>query len=345
MIKQVKHVFPLVVLMAGLAPNIGLGGLVGEPAPPLVVNEWIKGQPVEIKPGTNIYVVEIWNTPSLTCRAAITNLNDLQRRFKNNGVVVVGISDEPAEKIREFVQHDGTNIEYGIAADNRRQTSMSYMKPVGQRGIPYAFVVGTNGNLLWHGSPQRGLGEILDLITSGRYDAKRAEEMDLDWHQMGQYLALARQGNDRVGAAGRALLAARTNDVALLCDLAFQIATFPKLATRDFALAGEALDQAEKLAPTNAVPVGITRGILLFESGKQDEGLARATQALASAQSPMEKTNIQAIMLTMEKRRNAEEKKGDQGLTKTNAPLGKEPISPNAMIYPDSSNALINPNP
>jgi alkyl hydroperoxide reductase subunit AhpC len=282
---------------------------------------------VEVKPGTNIYVVEIWNASSLACRAAITNLNDLQRSFKKNGVVVVGISDEPAEKIKEFVQHDGANIEYAIAADNRRHTSLSYMKPVDQRGIPFAFVVATNGDLLWHGAPERGLGEVLDLITSGQYDENHAAKVDIAWHQMGQYLALARQGSDRIELAGQALLAARTNDVAGLCDLAFQIATFPQLAKRDFALAGEAMDQAEKLAPTNTEPVGITRAILLFESGKRDEGLARATQALASARSPLEKTNIQAIINTMEKRKNTEEKKGGQGLIKTNAPLGKEPIS------------------
>src|ERR1035437_3156845 len=88
---MMKYVFPLVVLMACLAPNIGLGGLIGEPAPPLNVNEWIKGKPVDVKAGTNIFVVEIWETESSTSRASITNLNDLQRRFKTNGVVVVGI--------------------------------------------------------------------------------------------------------------------------------------------------------------------------------------------------------------------------------------------------------------
>ena len=299
---MIKCVFPIVILMAGLAPNIGLGGLIGEPAPPLNVSEWIKGQPVEVKPGTNIYVVEIWNTTGAACRASITNLNDLQKRFKTNGVVVVGISDEPADKIREFVQHDGTNIEYAIAADNQRHTSLTYMKPVGQRGIPYAFVVGTNGDLLWHGIPQRALGEVLNTITTGRYDEQQARKMDLAWLQMEQYVTLARQGSDRAKLAGRTLLAARTNDVPLLCELAYVIATVPWLATRDFALAGEALDQAEKLAPTNSASVGITRAIVLFESGKRDEGLARATQALTSAQSPMDKTNIQACIRTMEAR-------------------------------------------
>jgi peroxiredoxin len=331
-----KYAFPIVVLMAGLAPNIGWGGLIGEPAPPLVVKEWIKGQPVEIKPGTNIYVVDIWNTSNLASLDAITNLNDIQERFKTNGVVVVGISDEPAEKITEFVQQNGTKIDYAIAADDRRQTAVSYMKPAGQRGIPYAFVVGTNGNLLWHGHPQHGMDKVLDQIIAGRYDVERAKKMDLAWHQMDQYLNSARRGDPRTQLAGRVLLAARTNDVTLLCDLAFQIATVPRLAKRDFVLAGEALDQAEKLASTNSSRVMITRAIMLFESGKQDEGLARATQALASAQSPMEKNNVQSLIRTMEKRKNAEEKKGDQGPIKTNAPL--EGVS-------TSSNALINPNP
>ncbi len=342
---MMKNVFPLVVLMAGLAPNIGLGGLIGEPAPPLVVKAWIKGQPVEVKPGTNIFVVEIWNTPSLACRAAITNLNDLQKRFKTNGVVVVGISDEPAEKINEFVQHDGTNIEYAIAADDQRHTALSYMKPAGRRGIPCAFVVGTNGNLLWHGNSLRGLDGVLDQIIAGRYDLERAKKTDLARHQMEQYLEVARRGDARIQSAGQVLLAARTNDVVQLCDLAYIIATAPRLAKRDFVLAGEALDQAEKLATTNKARVMITRAVLLFESGKQDEGLARATQALALAQSPVEKTKIQSLIRTMEKRKNAEGKKGNREPVKTNAPLEQGPTSSNAVIHPDSSNALINPNP
>ncbi len=321
--------------MAGIAPNIGLGGMIGEPAPPLNVNEWIKGGPVEVKPGTNIYVVEIWNTSGLGCRDCITNLNNLQKRFKTNGVVVVGISDEPAEKIMEFVQDYGTNIEYVIAADNKRRTTLSYMKPVGRREIPYAFVVGTNGNLLWHGTPFRILDEVLDQIVVGRYDLERHKAMELAWHQMDQYLKLARQGDERTQSAGQVLLAARTNDVTLLCDLAFQIATFPRLEKRDFILAGEAMDQAEKLATTNTARVMITRAVVLFESGKQYEGLTLATQALASAQSPIDKTNIQTFIRTMEKRKNTAEKKGGQVPVKTNAPLDKESTSSNALIKPN----------
>ena len=298
---MIKYALPLLVLMAVLAPGTGLGGLIGEPAPPLVVKEWIKGQPVAVKAGTNIYVVEIWNPSSLASRASITNLNGLQKRFKTNGVVIVGISDEPVEAIKEFVQHDGTNIEYALAADDERQTSLSYMTPVKQRGIPYAFVVGTNGNVVWHGHPLRGLNKALELIVAGRYDAEWARKTEIAAHQMEQYLGLAQRGDFRAKSAGKVLLVNRTNDVELLCDMAYVIATAPRLANRDFALAGEALDQAEKLKSTNKSSVMIIRAVWLFESGKRDAGLTLATQSLTSAQSPLVKTNIQILLRTMER--------------------------------------------
>jgi alkyl hydroperoxide reductase subunit AhpC len=300
---MMKHVFPLVVLLAGFVPRAGLGGLIGTPAPPLVVQEWINGKPVEIKAGTNIFVVEIWHASSPAKLAIITNLNDIQKRFKTNGVVVVGISDEPVEKIKANIQHDGTNImniEFAIAADNRRKTSLEYMKSIGQAAIPRAFVVGTNGNLLWHGPPLRGLDEALGLITTGQYDAERAGKIEVAAHQMEQYLNLVRRGDARARAAGNALLANRTNDVELLRDMAYRIVTAPKV-NHDFAVAGRALDQAEKLATTtNMAPVMITRAVWLFESGKRDQGLTLATQAIASAQSPMDKTNALLCLHTME---------------------------------------------
>ena len=96
-----KYAVLLLVVLAGLAPLSGRGGQIGEPAAPLLVTEWIKGQPVEVKPGTNIIVLEIFTTSSLASRASITNLNALQKRFKGQGVVVVGVSDEPVNLIKD----------------------------------------------------------------------------------------------------------------------------------------------------------------------------------------------------------------------------------------------------
>ena len=98
------------------------------------------------------------------------------------------------------------------------------------------------------------------------------------------------------------MLAARTNDAALLCDLAFQIMTTPKLLRRDIVLATAALDQAEKLSTTNATRVTETRAILLFETGKKEEALALARKTLAAAQGEKEKAKAELLIRTMEAR-------------------------------------------
>jgi hypothetical protein len=298
-----KHKWLLAVLSACLAPATGLAGRVGDPAEPLRVKEWIKGGPVDVKAGTNIFVVEVFGTASLASRASITNLNAIQKRFQDQGVVVVGVSDEPAERIKKFVQREGAKIEYAIAADDERHTTQAYMVPVRQRGIPCAFIVGKDGKLLWHGHPLAGgLAEALGQIVAGSYDLEQARKADIARVQMAQYLAMATRGDVRTGQAGQTLLAARTNDPPLLCDLAFQIVTAPKLIRRDLAVATAALDQAEKLGSTNATHVATTRAILLFETGKKDEALVLARKALAAAQGAKEKTNAELFLRTMEAR-------------------------------------------
>ena len=263
----------LSLLVAGLIPHGVLGEMIGDPAPPVVVAEWIKGGPVTVGPGTNIFVVEIWTTTSMGSRACITNLNHLQERFKTNGVVVIGISDEPVEKIKEFVQNGpGTNIAYAVAADDRKRTVLSFMAPLKVRGVPFAFVVGTNGNVDWYGPPGGGLNLAMKMILAGQYDVDYAKKQELGGRQMEQYVGLASRGDFRAKSAGQLLLANRTNDVELLCDLAYQICTDPQISRRDFALAGQALDQAEELEVTNKARVMIIRAVWLFASGKQDAG-------------------------------------------------------------------------
>jgi hypothetical protein len=313
----------LAVLAVCLTPRMVLGGLIGEPAPALNVHEWVMGGPVEIKPGTNIFVLEILETKFPASRESITNLNEIQRRFNTNGVVVVGVSDESVGVIKEYVQRHGTNIEFALAADNGRHTALAYMNPINRHGLPYDFIIGTNGDLLWHGVPQMEmLEDALTNILTGKYNEAAAAKMDLALHQMEQYLALARQGSDRTKMAGQRLLDTRTNDVPLLLDMADKICTVPRLAVRDFNLADEALKQAENLAPTNPPEIKMVRAVWLFESGQREAGLELAKRAVASTQVPEEKTRWQMMVKRMEERMVA--KQADQDNGATNAPSAPE---------------------
>jgi hypothetical protein len=321
----------LLLLLAALAPRPGSAAVVGEAAPPLVVSNWIKGGPVVIQPGTNIFVVEIWRSTSAACRACITNLNRLHERFKTNGVVLIGVSDEPVDHLKDFVLHGpGASVEYAVAADDHRKTTLGYMNLVNLHAVPFAFVVGTNGNVLWYGSPMGGLDAALHLIVAGNYDSDRFEKIQTAGRQMQQYLTLARRGDRRTTDAGELMLANRTNDPSLLCEMAYQICTDPHLAKRDFALAAKALDQAEKLpvSATNPAPVMIMRAVWLFASGKPDAGLTLATQALGQAQSPVAKSDIKRFIGTMQAQLAMAKTKTSQTTANTNHPSATTPPSP-----------------
>ena len=139
---------------------------------------------------------------------------------------------------------------------------------------------------------------------------------------MEQYLALARQYDPRTAKTGRLMLTLRTNDAPALCDLAFQIATAPFIEKRDVALATAALDRAAQLATTNATDIAVNRAILLFQTGKKEEGLARARQALATAQSEADKSEANTCIRAMEVRL-AMDKASQTNNPSTNGPAAK----------------------
>lgn len=323
-----KYGILLALLTAGLSPASASIATLGDPAPPLVVTNWIKGPPLDVTAGTNIYVVELWATWNHDHGAVIAKLNEMQKNFKEKGVRVVGISEEPADKLKAYVARQQPPIEYAIAADDQRKTSLSYMLAYGQRELPHAFVIGQGGKMLWHGHPLFGLDQVVADILAGRYRLDLAIKIDVLREQVEQYRALTRKGDPRARQIGRKLLAARTNSAPLLCEFALLVATDDRCPSRDFALAAEALDRAEKLAPTNTLRLNMTRAILLFESGQPEGGIALAKQTLASTTNSLERASAEPYLRTMEKRLEA--LKAPMKETKPAPPANAEKPKPSA---------------
>jgi hypothetical protein len=291
-----------VLLLAALGPLAGLAEELGDPAPPLVVKEWIKGSPVEIKPGTNIFVVVIWGTKGSDTRAAITNLNEIQKKYKDQGVIVIGICDESAQRIRNFVEQPDVHIDFAIGADTARRTTIAYMTGFKLRAIPRAFIVGKDARFLWHGSPLRGLNEVLGELVSGKYDFELAKKADAFRVQIEFYRNMVRRGDPGARAAGQSLIAAWTNDVRHLCDFAYVIIADTRNPGRDLKLAGQALDLAEKLAPTNTLRLLSTRAAFLVETGRPEQAIGMVKDAIAAAKDPKEKAALEPYLKGLEAR-------------------------------------------
>jgi thiol-disulfide isomerase/thioredoxin len=138
----------------------------GDAAAPLKIKEWIKGGPVNSQDGKDVYVVEFWATWCGPCRVSIPHLTELQKRFKDKGVVIVGISDEDPAKVKPFVEKMAEKMNYVVACDDDHQTFAPYMDAYGHDGIPTAFVINKNGKVVWDGHPMAGLDRAIEAALA-----------------------------------------------------------------------------------------------------------------------------------------------------------------------------------
>ena len=95
--------------------------ILNEKAPELVVEEWISQ-----KPDTKgkFVLIDFWATWCGPCRKAIGELNELQKQFKDD-LVVIGISDETADKVKGMAS---PVIEYYNGIDTNNFPSQRYLR-------------------------------------------------------------------------------------------------------------------------------------------------------------------------------------------------------------------------
>src|SRR5262245_14585780 len=155
---------------------------VGDKAPGLSVENWIKGNKVNGFDSGKVYVVEFWATWCPPCRESIPHLTQIQKEFKDKNVTVIGVASsergtggDVLVKLKKFVQERGDEMSYTVAYDSDRSMSKSWMEPAGQNGIPCAFIVGKDGKVAWIGHPMNGLDKAVRSALAAK-DTKKDDK-------------------------------------------------------------------------------------------------------------------------------------------------------------------------
>jgi thiol-disulfide isomerase/thioredoxin len=150
---------------------------VGDQAPPLVVEKWLKGVPIPRFARGKFYVVEFWSTWCGTCRKSMPDLSRLQQAYQDKGVTIIGIdvwekgyTSQTLTNVESFVKKQGDRMDYVVAYDGKaRAMDAAYMKAAGRSGIPCTFLVDGNGKIAWIGYPW-SLDVPLDETVAGTWD-------------------------------------------------------------------------------------------------------------------------------------------------------------------------------
>lgn len=186
----------LLLLLGGSALTPLNAAQLGDAAAPLEIAEWIKGDAVDLAEakGKKVIVVEFWATWCGPCKVSIPHLTEMQKKYANRGVVIIGVSDEEASKVKPFVNEQGDKMNYTVAIDRDRKTSAAYMEKYGQGGIPHAFVIDKEGRVAWHGHPMSGLERVLDQLASNTFDLGLERKRQSAAQQLQEYFELAMKG-------------------------------------------------------------------------------------------------------------------------------------------------------
>ena len=152
---------------------------IGDVAPAIGLNSWVKGTPVNEYAKGRVYVVEFWAMGVAACGKSGPLLGELQTVFKDKGLTVVGVSVMErggVEEVERYVKGVGERLTQAIGYDATGDAARRFMQPTGQNAIPVVFVIDRDGRLAWIGHPLDGLDRVVERVVAGNWDLAKAKQ-------------------------------------------------------------------------------------------------------------------------------------------------------------------------
>lgn len=226
---------------------------IGDPAPALSAGKFVQGEPVKEFEKGKVYIIEFWATWCGPCVAAIPHVNDLQKKYADKGLVVIGqnVWERDESLVEPFIKKMGDKMSYRIAMDekadanDRGKMAATWMQAAGRNGIPCSFIVNQEGKIAWIGHPMV-MDKPLESIIAGEWDMAKAK------------VELAAEQQTRT--------------------LQTEVSKLAQAGKFDEALVK--LDELEKLSPSSAKMMIPMRMRLLQQAGKTEQVQALADAAL-----------------------------------------------------------------
>lgn len=172
--------FSFAVMMAvsatAASDELRLG--VGDSAPALAVDQWLRGDKMEdLAPG-RVYLIEFWATWCPYCIQAIPHLNEYQQKWPDDLTVISVAGSERQKTAEEKIAHlesflgaSADVVQYRIAFDDKALMVKNWMRAAQISTIPTAFIVDRAGVIAFVGNPRSPeFHQALEKIMAGTWD-------------------------------------------------------------------------------------------------------------------------------------------------------------------------------
>ena len=92
-------------------------------------------------------LIEFWATWCPPCRASIAHLNDLDKKYHDRGLEIVGVTSEDKTVVERFRAR--TPMHYAVALDADQALATEFQV----QAIPQAWLLDKEGRVVWSGHP------------------------------------------------------------------------------------------------------------------------------------------------------------------------------------------------
>ena|ERR1035438_8099949 len=103
-------------------------------------------------------MVNFWATWCPPCRKEMPDLEALSQSFRDRGLVVLAVSDEPANTVKPFIGSKGYTFPVLLDADRKVNTAFHV------EGIPKTFIFGRDSKLAAQSIDMRTKEQFLALL-------------------------------------------------------------------------------------------------------------------------------------------------------------------------------------
>jgi thiol-disulfide isomerase/thioredoxin len=102
----------------------------------------VQGDPVkQLEPG-KAYLIEFWATWCGPCRESIPHVDELHKKYKNKGLIVIGTDvGEDQQRVKEFIEKMADKMTYRVALDETNAMVTAWFAGADENPIPFAFLV------------------------------------------------------------------------------------------------------------------------------------------------------------------------------------------------------------
>lgn len=146
----------------------------GDPALEIHPLTWVTGEPADPTKvdGKTFYLVEVWSVTCPPCVQTIPIMNDIQKRYADQGLKIVSFTSDTEDEVKRFLQQHP--MEYSSFIDKEGATIINYMAADNRNTIPHAFLFDKTGTLVWIGNPLDNLEMRVKQVISGQLNGDHA---------------------------------------------------------------------------------------------------------------------------------------------------------------------------